>query len=40
MGKLTVIAYEKRNGERPVEDFINGLDLKMRVKTYGLLVIL
>lgn len=31
MTEFTVIAYEKENGESPVEDFINGLDVKMRV---------
>ena len=40
MTKFTVIAYEKENGECPVEDFINSLDVKMRAKTYGLLKIL
>lgn len=27
--KYTVIAYEKENGEVPVEDFLNSLDVKM-----------
>ncbi|MBE5901579.1 MAG: type II toxin-antitoxin system RelE/ParE family toxin [Lachnospiraceae bacterium] len=40
MDKFEVIAYEKENGESPVEDFINSLDIKMRVKVYGLLTIL
>ena len=40
MTQFTVIAYEKENGESPVEDFINGLDVKMRAKVYGLLSIL
>ena len=40
MTEFTVIAYEKENGESPVEDFINGLDVKMRVKVYGLLSVL
>lgn len=40
MAQFTVIAYEKENGESPVEDFINGLDVKMRAKVYGLLSIL
>lgn len=37
---FTIIAYEKENGEAPVEDFINELDVKMRAKMYGLLTIL
>ena len=40
MAEFTVIAYEKEDGESPVEDFINGLDVKMRAKMYGLLSIL
>jgi phage-related protein len=40
MVQFTVIAYEKENGESPVEDFINSLDMKMRAKVYGLLSIL
>ena len=37
---FTIIAYEKENGEVPVEDFINSLDVKMRAKIYGLLTVL
>ena len=37
---FTVIAYEKENGEIPVEEFINSLDIKMRAKVYGMLSIL
>jgi phage-related protein len=40
MTEFTVIAYEKEDGESPVEDFINALDVKMRAKMYGLLFIL
>ena len=40
MQKYLVIAYEKENGEIPVEDFLNGLDVKMRAKIYGLLTVL
>ena len=40
MTGFTVIAYEKEGGESSVEDFINGLDVKMRAKMYGLLSIL
>lgn len=32
--------YEKENGERPAEEFILGLDLKMRAKMIGLLKVL
>ena len=37
---FTIIAYEKENGEVPVEDFIISLDVKMRAKIYGLLTVL
>ena len=40
MAQFTVIAYEKENGESPVEEFINSLDVKMRAKVYGMLSIL
>ena len=40
MAEFTVVVYEKENGESPVEDFINRLDVKMRAKVYGLLSIL
>lgn len=40
MSNFNVIAYEKENGEVPVEDFLNSLNPKMRAKMYGLLVIL
>ena len=40
MAQFTVIAYEKENGESPVEEFINSLDVKMRAKMYGMLSIL
>jgi hypothetical protein len=29
MAEFTVIAYEKEDGESPVEDFINGLDVNL-----------
>lgn len=35
-----VIAFEKGNGEVPVKEFINGTNVKMRAKIYGLLEIL
>lgn len=40
MAKFEVVFYEKLNGERPVEDFILSLDVKMRAKMLGLLEIL
>ena len=40
MNDFTVIAYEKEDGEVPVDEFINSLDVKMRAKIYGLLSIL
>lgn len=35
-----VIFYESENGEKPVELFLNSLDVKMRAKLLGLLGIL
>lgn len=32
--------YESESGRKPVEDFINSLDLKMRVKIFGRLQLL
>jgi phage-related protein len=40
MTKFEVIAYEKENGEVPVEDFLSSVNPKMRAKLYGLLGIL
>lgn len=40
MQKFEVLFYEKENGQRPVEDFLKSLDVKMRVKMVGLLEIL
>lgn len=40
MDKFEVIFYEKENGGRPVEDFLDSLDIKMRAKLLGLLEIL
>ena len=40
MDKFEVIFYEKENGGRPVEDFLDSLDIKMRAKLLGLLGIL
>ncbi len=40
MAKFEVIFYEKENGDVPVEDFLTGLDRKMRVKISGIIGIL
>lgn len=38
--KFTIEFYEKDNGEIPVEDFLLGLDKKMRAKILGIMGIL
>ena len=40
MLKFEVVFYEKENGECPVEDFLDSLDVKMRAKMVGLLELL
>ena len=40
MQKFEVIFYEKENGDCPVEEFLNSLDVKMRAKMLGLLELL
>lgn len=40
MAEFKLIAYEKENGEVPVEDFLNSVNPKMRAKMFGLLGIL
>ncbi len=40
MANFTVKPYEKENGEIPVEEFLDDLDIKMRAKMYGLLKVL
>lgn len=40
MNKFEVIFYEKENGDKPVENFLDELDIKMRAKLLGLLMIL
>ncbi len=40
MQKFEVIFYEKENGDCPVEEFLNSLDVKMRAKMVGLLELL
>ena len=40
MVKFQVLFYEKENGECPVEEFLSGLDIKMRAKMVGMLQIL
>ena len=37
MNEFIVIAYEKDDGEVPVEDFLNSLDVKMRAKIFGMI---
>ncbi len=40
MASFKFIAYEKVNGEVPVEEFLDAIDPKMRAKIYGLMEIL
>ncbi len=40
MADFEVIFYEKENGDCPVEEFINSLDVRMRAKMIGLLELL
>ena len=40
MADFELIAYEKENGEVPVEEFLNSVNPKMRAKIYGLMGIL
>jgi phage-related protein len=40
MAKYQVVFFEKENGEVPVEDFIDSLDVKMAAKVYRLLVMI
>lgn len=40
MADYQIIAYEKKNGEVPVEVFLDSVNPKMRAKIYGLLGIL
>ena len=40
MKKFEVQFYEKRNGDVPVEQFLNSLDMKMRAKLVGIISIL
>lgn len=40
MEKFEVIFYERENGDVPVEDFLMGLDKKMRVKLSGIIGVL
>lgn len=37
---MEIIFYEKENGEIPVKDFLNSLDIKMRKKAIGQISIL
>ena len=40
MTEFKLIAYEKENGEVPVEEFLDSVNSKMRAKIFGLLGIL
>ena len=40
MDKFTVVFYEKENGEKPVEIFLDSLDIKMRSKLLMILTVL
>lgn len=40
MTEFKLIAYEKENGEVPVEQFLDSVNPKMRAKIFGLLDIL
>lgn len=40
MADFELIAYEKENGEVPVEKFLDSVNPKMRAKIYGLMGIL
>ena len=40
MTEFRLIAYEKENGEVPVEEFLDSVNPKMRAKIFGLLGIL
>ena len=40
MTKFEVIFYEKENGDCPIEEFMNSLDIKMRAKMSGLFELL
>jgi phage-related protein len=40
MNNYTVIAYEKENGQVPIEEFLDSLDIKMRAKVYGMIGLL
>lgn len=37
---FTVDYYEDEHGRRPIEEFIDGLDVKMRAKVFGRLALL
>lgn len=40
MDKFTVEFYEKENGDIPAEEFLDGLNIKMKTKLVGLIKIL
>ena len=40
MDKFTVEFYKKENGDIPVEEFLDGLNIRMKAKSVGLIKIL
>lgn len=40
MSRFIIEFYEDRNGNKPIEEFLLGLDIKIRAKLVGLLQIL
>ena len=40
MTDFTVIPYQEANGDIPIKDFLNSLDIKMRAKIYGMIELL
>ena len=40
MTDFKIVAYEKENGDCPIEEFMNSLDIKMRAKMIGLFELL
>jgi phage-related protein len=40
MTNFTVVPYQGVNGDIPIKDFLNSLDVKMRAKIYGMIELL
>lgn len=40
MTNYTVLPYQEVNGDIPIKNFLNSLDIKMRAKIYGMIEIL